>query len=552
MNNKFFLFCTISVVSTACWAGYKYHTSLLKTITHLSDVVVELEAIKNESQAVSSKAVVAAPTVNWLDVQKKAQDTVVQIFVQLTRYNFIEPYKTPQQGEACGSGFFINDQGYILTNYHVVDDATTLQVQISSFGKEQFDVEVVGVCPDRDLALLRLSEKAYKEIVAKRGSIPYLTLGDSDRIRKTHEILALGYPLLQQMVKSTQGIVSGQEWLGGNSYFQITAPLNPGNSGGPALNSAGEVIGINTAGIPSAQNIGFVIPINEVKSTLKDLWKIPFLRKPILGCIFTISTKEHAQYLQNPDEGGWYIARVFSGSTLDKAGVKEGDMLYSINGHRVDRFGEITVGWAEDKVPALALFNRLVVGDSAHLVLYRNGERKEIDITLETRVLQPIRQVYPLYEPFRYEIVGGMVVMELTVNHILAMLDRAPFLMNYTKPENQTESRLIITHVLPNSSAYKSRLISPGDIIREINGIEVKTLDDFKKAVMKPVDNKFLTVRFIDRIHDDMFVVLPITDVIKEESVLAQRFFYEKSTLLTHLESSLQGVLNGKTAESAA
>jgi serine protease Do len=491
------------------------------------------------SDTTSSSVIVSSDRQEvWLDVQKKSHDTVVQVFAQVTKFNWLEPYKTPQQGEATGSGFFVNNDGHILTNYHVIDDATSIQIQIPSLGKRQFDVDIIGVCPERDITLLRLNNTALADVRSKLGTIPFLKLGDSDAILKTHEILVLGYPLGQQSMKSTKGIVSGHEWIAGKSYIQTDAPINPGNSGGPAVNAAGEVIGINNAYVPNAQNVGYIIPINEVKASIDDLYKIKFLRKPILGCIFTVSNPELVRYLGNPDDGGWYIARVFENSVLDKAGVKEGDMLYEINGHAVDRYGEIKVDWSEYKVPALALFNRFVVGDKVHFQIYRKGTKKNISITLESQDIQPIRQVYPHFEKIDYEVFGGMVVMELRLNHIVQMVERAPFLMNYMKPESQTESQLVVTHILSNSAAYKARLISPGALFDEVNGAKVRTLSDFREAILKNKSSEFLTVRCVDRAHDDMFVVLPMKDIIKDEDVLSRRYFYAKSSLVNQLKDS--------------
>ena len=118
------------------------------------------------------------------------------------------------------------------------------------------------------------------------GSIPFLPLGDSDLIHRSDEVLALGYPLGQQSLKSTTGVISGRE----QHLIQMSAAINPGNSGGPSLNTKGEVIGINSAGIPAAQNVGYMIPINDLKIVLADLYKVKLLRKPFLGVLFNNAT----------------------------------------------------------------------------------------------------------------------------------------------------------------------------------------------------------------------------------------------------------------------
>ena len=472
---------------------------------------------------------------SWLNVQKQVKDTVVQVFSHVTEFNWIEPYKTPDQSDSAGSGFFINTDGNIITNYHVVAQASSVEIQIPSFGLERFDASIVGVSPERDIALIALTPEACKKIRAKIGKIPFLTLGDSDSILRSQEVLAIGYPLGQSRLKSTLGIVSGRERLGNSGFIQITAPINPGNSGGPALNTAGEVVGINSCGVPGAQNVGYIIPINEVTSALKDLHKVKLLRKPTLGCLFTAATPNMVAYLGNPTEGGWYIAKVFKGTLLESVGIKGGDMLCEINGHPVDMFGELDVPWSEDKASIFEFLNRITVGDTLNFVVYRSGERKAFSFKFEPRYLPPIRMIYPEFEKesIDYEVIGGMVVMPLTLNHVSIMMQRIPDLVRYGKIEQQHEPALIITHIFPNSQAYKARVPLIGEILEEVNGEKVKTLADFRKAILKSKTSRYITLR-----TDDFFyAVMPVDAIIQEEDTLAKRYFFKKSPLIAALSN---------------
>src|SRR5438477_4323417 len=137
----------------------------------------------------------------WRPVQDRIRDTVVQLFVQISAIDLLEPYKTPQQGTACGSGFFINDQGYLITNAHVINSAKSVWGQIPSLGKRIIDLEVVGISFERDLALMRVTDESRELITRELGGIPYLPLGDSDLVRRSDEVLAVGYPLGQQCFK---------------------------------------------------------------------------------------------------------------------------------------------------------------------------------------------------------------------------------------------------------------------------------------------------------------------------------------------------------------
>lgn len=469
----------------------------------------------------------------WLDIQKQVKDTVIQVFAHVTEFNWLEPYKTPDQGEGSGSGFFINDNGDIISNYHVVAQASSVEVQIPSFGLERFDVDIIGVSPERDIALLTLTKESREKIIQKIKKIPFLKLGDSDGILRSQEVLALGYPLGQTRLKSTLGIVSGRERLGSSGFIQITAPLNPGNSGGPALDTNGDVIGINARGIMEAQNVGYIIPINEVKSALEDLPKVKLLRKPTLGCIFTAATPEMVNYLANPSEGGWYIAKVFEGTLLESVGIKEGDMLYQINGHNIDMYGDIDVPWSEDKASLFEFLNRLTVGNMLDFVVYRKGERKEFKFKFEPKYLPPIRMMYPEFEreATDYEIMGGMVVMQLTLNHVSIMLSRVPDLVRFGKIELQHEPALVITHILPNSQAFKARVLRPGEIINEVNGEKVKTLADFRKSVLKTKESGYLTIRT----DNNLYGVMSAEKIVREEDMLVGRYFFKKSPLIDQL-----------------
>ena len=464
---------------------------------------------------------------HWADAQERAKDTVVQIFTNIAQFNWFEPYKPPAQAASFGSGFFIDDKGTIVTNFHVVHEAIGVQIQIPSLGKERFDARVLGIHPGADIALLRLTDESLAQVQGTLSAIPYLSFGDSDAVIRTDEVLALGYPLAQQGIKATEGIVSGREKINMRTYLQITAPLNPGNSGGPSVNPQGEVIGINFAGVLAAQNVGYLIPINEVKSAIVDLYNVPLLRRPYLGGIFSISNQDMVEFLGNPGEGGFYVAQVFPDTSLDKAGVKEGDMIYEFNNYQLDRFGEVLAPWSEDRVSVFDLLGRSKVGDEIHLLIYRAGEKIDIRFNLEAGRLLPIRYYYPMFEEIFYETIGGMVLMELALNHVDLIAEHAPMFQKYLRSECQGEPRLLITNVLHNSQADRSRAIAMGDIVTEVNGTPVKSLEDFRHAIVKSKETGYVTIRTESR----LFTVLSLPKILAEEDELVQRYYYPKSSL---------------------
>ncbi len=342
--------------------------------------------------------------------------------------------------------------------------------------------------------------------------------------------MALGYPLGQQALKSTTGVISGRE----RSMIQMSAPLNPGNSGGPTLNKRGEVIGINTSIIAEAQSVGYFIPINDLQAIKPDLYTVKLLRKPFLGVLFNNASECLTQYLGNPEPGGCYVVEVVKDSTLFKAGIERGDMLYQINGHKIDIYGEMKVPWNEDKISLIDYVSRLTIGEDVNIIAYRKGTRKEVCVKFSQTELPPVREVYPGYEHIDYEIFGGMVLMQLTFNHIHIMKNNIPGLMKYIELANRAEPILLITHIFPNSQLHRSRALTVGATINQVNGMPVHTLDDFRKVIKNNAHETFLTVLATDnlsRTSDNILVALAMDKVIQEEPQLSQDFRYQLTAL---------------------
>lgn len=472
------------------------------------------------------KVVIQEP---WSDLQEKVKNAVVQIFAQIRAIDPLQPYKTPNQFQVTGSGFFINERE-IITNAHVVNEAGAIWIQIPLLGKRQVDVQVVGVSPDRDIALVRISDEDSKMIADMLGKVPSLELGDSNLVHRADEIMTLGYPLSQQGLKSTVGVVSGRE----QHLIQIDAPINPGNSGGPSVNRACQVVGINTLYAPDAQNVGYIIPINELKIVLNDLRRVPLLRKPFLGIIFNNASESLTHYLGNPQPGGLYVVDVYKGSPLYKAGVTRGDMIYEINGHRLDIYGELL--WQGEKIALIDYVSQLKLGQEVNLMMYRRGERKDISLTFDQTELLPIRRIYPGYEKIDYEIVAGMVVQQLTLNHLPMLVNSSPALAKYAEMKYQMDPALIITHIFPDSQAHRSRSLMPGSILKEVNGNVVKTMEELRTALSKGITTGDLTLET----HEGVFVVCPFKKVLEEQVRLARDYFIPLSdtmkTLLVQAE----------------
>ncbi len=277
----------------------------------------------------------------------------------------IIPFKVPipyrDKGFSLGSGFIISEQGYILTNAHVIHNATDIRVVLSA-GKREYPATIIGADRITDTALIKIEPNHL---------LSGLPLGNSDALRVGEMVLAIGNPLgLRHSV--TFGIVSAKERVSPVlneelvDFIQTDSAINPGSSGGPLLNLYGEVVGINTAVVSQAQSIGFAIPIN----TVKDVMPMLVLGKTERGWFGVKAmplTGKKANDLGYPDDGGILVLEVDKGSPAERAGIQPEDIISELNGQPLENF---------------LLFRRkllsLAPGNKIHLTVFRGGETREI------------------------------------------------------------------------------------------------------------------------------------------------------------------------------
>ena len=270
-----------------------------------------------------------------------------------------------QEAEGMGSGFIINTDGYILTNYHVIDGANEVTVTLSN-GKE-VTASVVNYDSDQDVAMIKLNEDVEVPGVVE--------LGNSDALQPGEEVLAIGNPLSKELSSTlTKGIVSALnrsiETKTGVStnLIQTDTAINSGNSGGPLINTKGEVIGINTLkASDGAEGIGFAIPINDVKV------KIDSLSKPILNLGVSIRVIDESWSKKLKMEEGLYIVEVTEFSPAEKAGLKGGDLIVKVDGKRIKTFEELQ-----------EIKNSKEEGDSINIEFIRDGKTQNATITLSS------------------------------------------------------------------------------------------------------------------------------------------------------------------------
>ena len=303
------------------------------------------------------------------EVYQKVSPAVVTISTKGTEYKGF----FAQNVEGRGSGFIINEDGYILTNYHVVELAisnNTKDVTVILSNGEEVAAKVVNYDQNRDIAMVKLADGTKVPAVAE--------LGDSDGLYVGQEVVAIGTPLGKNFAQTlTKGIVSGVNrnltTEGGNTgdYIQTDAAINSGNSGGPLINTKGEVIGINTAKLSgqsetTIEGMGFAIPINDAKDRIESL------SKPILNLGITVREVNSELAKQNnlPKEGLWVVG-VTENSPAAKAGIQPSDLIIKFDGKEVKTFDELS-----------KLKSNKNAGDKVEVVVYRNGKNVSLSMQL--------------------------------------------------------------------------------------------------------------------------------------------------------------------------
>lgn len=456
----------------------------------------------------SQELVVIQKETYWGKIEEQLASAVVQVIAQIEKFDWIEPYLGGDQFENQGTGFFISEAGHIVTNFHVIEEAQSIWIIIPFLGRKMLRANLISLCPDRDLALLQLVQEdlIFLKKMMDRPLV-YLTLGNSDEVKKTTGILTLGYPLGCNQLKGTIGIVSGRDFLEGKSLLQITAPINPGSSGGPLIDEKGVVIGITVSMVLNATNIGYAIAINELHVVLNDMTKKRLVRRPVFGARFIHSDDEKAEFLGNPVPSGLYISSVFPGGLFHKAGVHVGDMMYTFAGFQLDQYGETVVPWGEVRYSLPELASRLVIGDALQMVVYRYGKKMVLETVVTDDCPFSIYKKYPGMEEIDYEIIGGIVVMDLADNHLDILSTQVPTLVSFNQLENKDTPQLVVTHVVPGSNVYKYRTVRAGDIIVAVNGkpvSSVASIRDVMHALLKEAKEQYLALKFADGV---LFVI---------------------------------------------
>ncbi len=373
--------CLICALLGGLCGGAYVSSSLDRRFDQLEESMNELSESSGQAPPSSASAAAAeagiaaaesgtAEDMNAGDIYDLACRQVVGVSTEVTGTNF---FGMPVSGAVTGTGFIISSDGYIITNYHVIEDAYKgrLDVTVMLHDGTSYKAEIVGTEPDNDIAVLRIDAEGLNAAV----------IGDSDALRVGDTVYAVGNPLGELEFSMTTGHVSAKDRViktenGAEAIamFQVDAPVNSGNSGGPVYNGRGEVVGVVTAKYSSSgvEGIGFAIPINDAASIARDLVTNGYVTgKARLGV--TVNSKYSEMYAQYY---GWplgaYIDGVEKGSCAERAGIEAGDII--------TRLGEEDVRSYEDLRSAI---RRHSAGETVEIEVYHADESRTVAVVLD-------------------------------------------------------------------------------------------------------------------------------------------------------------------------
>jgi serine protease Do len=345
---------------------------------NIPNINTEKQTVVYEESVITKVVDNALPSVVTIGITTK---TSSQDNFELDPSNPFNPFRrTPsqrqQQDRNIGSGFIISQDGLIITNKHVVS-TTDATYKVLTNDKKEYSVDKIYRDPLNDLAILKINASGLKP----------LQLGDSNSIKLGQLAIAIGTPLGEFTNTVTAGIVSGlgRGITAGSPFegfvekldnvIQTDAAISPGNSGGPLLNSKGQVIGVNTAIAQEGQNIGFAIPANIVSELLKGFRERgESFERPIIGVRYQMVDQQNA--ILNEVVEGAYVVEVIKDSPADKAGIEEQDIITHIDGQRIKGNNENSEG-------LIGMISKKRVGDTVEITYWRDGQTRKANLTLE-------------------------------------------------------------------------------------------------------------------------------------------------------------------------
>ena len=342
-------------------------TGAVRTAMNRSANTTTIAVSDRETTEVETVAVTGAKKLSYTELYQANIDSVVSINTTITTNIFNQTV----ENASAGSGFIITADGYIVTNYHVIDSADTVKVTL--YDGSTYDAKIVGGDEDYDIAVLKIEATGLKAV----------TFGDSSKLQVGEDIAAIGNPLGELTFSMSEGIVSCVDRainLDGTPFnmIQVTAAINPGNSGGPLFNTYGEVVGIVSAKYSSYSNtavegLGFAIPINDVLAMVEDIMENGRVtNRPYFGIMASSVSANYARQNGLAVSYGVYVNSVEEGTAAEKAGMKAGDVIVKVGEKKIEDMNDLNAAKKSYKA-----------GDEATVTVNRGGQEVELSITFD-------------------------------------------------------------------------------------------------------------------------------------------------------------------------
>ena len=396
----------------------------------------------------------------------------------------------------AGSGAFIrlqNQEGYILTNAHVVKNGFRFKIRTMLTSEETFEVSLVGMIEtlEPDIALLKLENDELQRMKKIIPELPSLELENEDLIKRDMNIRAIGYPLGMEEPNVSSGKVTNFVYGTETECERIVtdAAINPGNSGGPAISENGKIIGLNTAIALGANNIGYITPVSFIKIVLHNLITGKNTNLTNLGCHFQKNSPDNARYLQAPNHDGVIVTTILSHGLIENAGLKTRDILLKINEFEFDSHG-IIKNHSDLRHRNIHDVVRLIPLDTELTLEYLREGKK---FTIKTKALPfPEENLYTANNLLKRKFISykGMVIQEVNFLVIEALAEFASEKFDhFIELLAKDKRKLAVTYVGLNSYA-RDIDINIGDIICRVNGQTISTIIELEKLLQDSFHSK--------------------------------------------------------------
>lgn len=515
---------------------------------------------------------------DWPLIGNKVRHSVVQVYSIDYEINPKYPYIQPHDRLARGSGFIIHSSKskiLIMTNSHVVENGKNVFIRTEQTQNIDLKANVIGICPAKDLALIELDKY---EISKLETLPPSLDFCDDRKYLDSIPVMVAGYPLGKENLKFTTGVLSGNqneyeiEHDRYKSYLQISAAVNPGNSGGPLFNSNGEIIGVNSAGYTFSQNIAYAIPSHIIITVLHDLLNTPnkIVSTFNYGFKWNNSSKELIEkYSDDCDLSGIYINKV---NNINILKLKDGDILHQIQFNNIcsikniwetiiqklnknieklyknaekltaiiDNYGIVKIysknieyEWSKNrKLNVNELLDAITNNAELQITVIRNKKLYTYNTRTENIKTDGIVSILPNYKPLDWEICLGCCFTPLSIPLVemtSTKIDEDNEDLHYFLIDKYREKNWIaLTHIFPETDTYKSHILNKDEIgvITKIGKYDVTTMDELRTAINNE-KGKFITIDFENGKR------MVISDIDKKARIMDKKIYENNKIKLT-------------------